>query len=240
MSRWISFPEEELTVTKEAAVDVEFHVNAPESIPDGSQYAALLVQSISEDHAAGVNISLQLVSLLFAQTPGHTIKQGEVVSRNIKFWYTKPTIQTSVKIKNDGNVDFAANVSVKVSDLFGNNVYSSENKSMTLLPETSRSASIDWANVPTFGLFWLEQETSFLDKTDNTRRLILIMPLHILTIFFMVLVALAFVAYWLICKRLRRRTKLLASQKNKKLNKHLQNDHKLSKMVKRLKKGIKK
>jgi hypothetical protein len=224
MSRWVSFPRTEFVVTRDEPINVPFNVNVPASIPDGSQYAAIFVHSLSDGAPleTGVNVNVRLAMLILARTPGKTINSGSVVDRQIDFWHTKSPVTTSVNIKNDGNTDFEATARLKISSLFGKELYTSPDVPVMLLPDTTRQVDLNWDNSSPFGLYWLEQEVSIFGEPHNERRLILVLPLLVLLPIIILLLAVIFVILRYIQTKHRRRASLLRRHRNKKLDKSLQ------------------
>lgn len=197
IARWITFDQEEYTLAPNATAQIAYHVNVPASVPAGGQYAAIMAESVIAQSDDGVNASSRVGMLVFRSIAGTTIEKGAFLGSNIDKWYKTSPVQTSVDIQNTGNTDFAVNTTLRVYNIFGVEIYNSGLKTNQVLPETSRSISLDWNSDMRIGFYTIKQSVQFLDNAEKTyKQFVLLMPVWILVI--MVAVVIAIVALLII------------------------------------------
>lgn len=165
ISRWVTFAETEYTLKPGESVDVAYTINTPASIPDGGQYAALFAQTKSSE-TSSINSQKRVGMLLYAHSNGEAINKGSSQNPNLSFWQTAPTFSVSQDVTNDGNTDFAAEVKMSISDIFGNEKYTAET-SKVILPDTTRSINLDWKHTPSLSLMKVKTSVKIFDKTTN-------------------------------------------------------------------------
>src|SRR6185437_12189343 len=119
----------------------------------------------------------------------------------VPFLQTTSPLQTTLRLRNDGNVHYDAATEVLVKDLFGNTkAILSDNH--TVLPSTIRRMSINWDKSPGFGLFRVEGTVDINGKTDQLPvRYTLLLSQTAFIIIFLCIVAL--VAYAVLSLRRR-------------------------------------
>lgn len=170
IARWISFPQDVFHIEPDQSVEVGYHVDVPDNIPSGGQYAAIFAETLPSDNSSrdsGVVINKRVGMLVYARMDGETIDDGSVIRRQISFWYyfSQPAnhvrpdkdsgkedrgynhraINTSLSIRNGGNTDFDATASLEVNNFFGGKtLYESKEQQITVLPGTTRDVQLDW------------------------------------------------------------------------------------------------
>jgi hypothetical protein len=200
VSRWISFDQTEYTLAPGASVQVNYHVTVPASVPAGGQYAAIMVEDMPATVEGGISASSRIGIYVFSSIAGTTIEMGVILGNSINGWYYNSPIETSVSVKNDGNTDFAVATTLKIFNIFGGEIHDSGVKNYNILPETSRSISLNWESGTHFGLYTVQQNVKFLNYDETYTRVVLLMPVWLL----LIVVVLVSVAIALIVIRIQK------------------------------------
>lgn len=219
ISRWISFNQNmsaekdsdkrwqnEVTfeIEPNARQDVEYKITVPSDIPEGGQYATIFAESIPEEEATatGVRAISRVGMILYGATSGNTVESAEISNLKTSTFLTKGKITSEVDIKNTGNTDFNAVVSMKVEKLIGGTVAEFD-KPYPVIPDApTRHAVIEWDDTPTFGIFKVKTTVKAIDQTVEEEKIILVLPIWIIVI---MLVLLTIIIAWLIILIRKRR-----------------------------------
>ena len=222
ISEWITFDkatEKGLLQPGEIA-EVVYTVNVPKDAPAGGQYAALMAQTEDgNDENATVAVIHRVGMILYAAVPGETRETGEIIKNTVNTFYFNPPLTVTSLVKNTGNVEQTAKYTVKIYPLFSNEaVFSNEEKpdkekSLDVIPETSRFNSITWEGAPQIGIFSVEQTIEFAGQVSTNKKLVLICPLWLL---FVIFALLFFIIFWLFSRvRSRKREAARSSSTEK-------------------------
>ena len=218
---WVTFDKATETGTLQPGqvVDVAYTVNVPKDAPAGGQYAALMAQT-SDGNAENATVAVihRVGMILYAAVPGETKESGEIVKNTVNSFYFNPPLTVSSLVKNTGNVEQTAKYTVKIYPLFSNEaVFSNEEapdkeKSLDVIPDTSRFNSITWEGAPQIGIFSVEQTIEFAGQVSTNKKLVLICPLWLL---FVIFALLFFIIFWLVSRaRGRKRARRSSASSN--------------------------
>lgn len=209
IARWVTFSQTNFHLDPEQSAEISYSITVPDSIPEGSQYAAIFAETKPEkvsDGSANLNITKRVGMLVYARMPGDTIDSGRVIDHQINSWYRSDKIETSLRIENDGNTDFTADNRMVVKNLFGGKVvYDSGDQPADLLPNTTRKLELNYPSPdvngetekgPTVGLYWVEHQTTMLDQEPVVaKKLVLVMPIWMIVL---IVVLIATITYGII------------------------------------------
>jgi len=193
LAGWIEFTD--LDKMGEAAYWIEpgtekvvpFVIDVPFNAPAGGQYAGIVAEVLSETDG-GVAQARQVASIVYGRVDGKTEKVGEVTNRQVGFWY-QGGVDTSLVVKNTGNVDFVARSALIVRGMFGNDVYVGESEEVVVFPEKERKVELKWEE-SRIGLFTLTQRTEMNGLIIEETKTILVMPFYVILLFIAAVVAL--------------------------------------------------
>jgi hypothetical protein len=213
IARWVSFGQTEYPeLQPDISVDVPYHVSVPADAPGGGQYAVLFAETISRDDtgatpgASSIKTVSRVGSLLYAKISGETRETGELVSLRQDNLFLSPPIGSELVVKNTGNVDFSVHYSVKVKSILGSKEIYSSSVDKLVLPNTSRRMELKWEESPWIGLFWVDNEATFLNKTEATdHKLVLIAPIWALIVITVILLLILIVVVAIIVRGVRNR-----------------------------------
>lgn len=203
INKWITFDKktESGTLQPGTSVDVVYTVNVPKDAPAGGQYAALMAQTESGNESTATIATVRRVGMiLYAAIPGETRETGEIIRNTVNSFYFQPPVSVSTLVKNTGNVEQTATITVNMWPLFSKETAFSNADNpttMDIIPETSRFNAIPWEGAPSLGLFYVEQTVEFAGQTSTVGKLVLICPLWLIFIVFAIIF---FAIFWLISR----------------------------------------
>ena len=226
ITRWITFQDANGEYVKTARFQVEpkstteikYRISTPSSIPAGGQYAVLFAHTLSSStDASGIKTEASPGLVVYGRAVGETLTSGSVsdsvINQTIERDGAKLNlINASAKVKNDGNVDFMAQGTLKVEGIFGRTYYETPpNQSrISIIPETELTVSDVWEETPYFGLFKATWTVVAAGQAEEpVTKMIIILPAPVLI--FMILL-LTIVIIWIIIlirKRKERRSRFM-------------------------------
>ncbi len=190
ISRWVSFPQEKYSLAPGDKVRVPYTITTPASIPDGGQYAALFAQT-ETSQAGAINSQKRVGMLLYAHSNGTTVNRGTSDDPKPHFLQTAPTFALTQTVSNSGNTDFMAQVTMSVSDIFGNEKYNTTLQKV-VLPDTTRGIQLDWEHTPPLSLMKVTTTVTIFGKTTNyTHTVLFVTPT---ALFFVAVILLLIIA----------------------------------------------
>ncbi|MBP5674893.1 hypothetical protein J6W91_01020 [Candidatus Saccharibacteria bacterium] len=177
--------------------DIEYKIAVPADIPEGGQYATIFAESIPEDNVSstGVRAISRVGLILYGSTNGNTVETAEISNLSTKTFLTNGRISSEVDIKNTGNTDFNATVSMKIDKLIGGTVAEFSTPYPVIPDSPTRHAVTDWEDTPVFGIFRVKTTVVAADKTVEEEKIVLVLPVWIIVI---MLVLLTIIIAWLI------------------------------------------
>jgi len=174
--KWVQFAQGSYYLQPGQSVDVPYTVRVPAGATPGGHYGVLFAETQSPaDNGGAIGRNKRVGEVLYATVNGTFTKGAEVRAASTPFVQLAPPLSSNTSIKNIGNSDFLATVSLKVSDIFGNQKYF-EQKDYPVLPESTRAITMQWTNSPQFGLFQAEVRAKALDKDIYTKSYVLMAP----------------------------------------------------------------
>ena len=220
VSRWIEFKNADgewadsatFTLASGEKQVVSYRIVVPEDIPDGGQYAAIFAET---DPSAGKELTgsgIQTVSraglVIYGRTSGDTRDEAVISDYDFHTLLTHGNVNTGARVTNNGNTDFEAKYSLTIKTVFGKTVYDRSN-SYSVLPETTRKISLEWAETPSFGIFKATARVSALDQVVEKTKIVMIVPLFVIIIMLLLLTILIVWTIILIKKRNEQKSKLI-------------------------------
>ena len=208
--KWITFDDKtkEGTLQPGTSVDVTYTVKVPKDAPAGGQYATLMAQTETGNASNATIATIRRVGMiLYAAVPGETKETGEIVKNTVNSFYFNPPISVSTLVKNTGNVEQTATVTVNMWPLFSKETAFSNADhptKMDVMPDTTRFEGTAWEGAPSLGIFYVEQIVDFAGQTSKVGKLVLVCPLWLIFVIFTIIF---FIIFWLI-SRARERKRL--------------------------------
>lgn len=192
ITEWITLETDQKTIAPGKYDIINYTINVPKNAPVGGQYASVMAYTSGNDTGDG---SFQIVSrvgtLLYAQVLGNVVTSGSVNANTVNQFSFSPPIFAHVYLKNTGNVDVDAKISLTVSSLFSNKIlYDNTDKpaSVTVLPETTRFATSTWEETPFIGIFRVMQAVEFAGNISTVERFVIVCPFWLAIMIIIILV----------------------------------------------------
>ncbi|GHU08503.1 hypothetical protein FACS189431_4880 [Alphaproteobacteria bacterium] len=196
LADWVTFPDgPRYTFGAEETRKIDYTVTVPTNAITGSQSAAISVygeKGNGESSATGTSVEGKFMWILFADINGDPImEKGAVTSWDID-WLIFDNAMTTAKttIENRGNLAFTTKARIKFESFFDGAVMYEDEKENTVLAEGKRVVTQNWGGAPVLGLFNVSEEVSYLDRTENFSKIVLIVPIWFVIIFVTVIILL--------------------------------------------------
>ena len=163
---WIEFTQTSLQLDAGERTTVDYTLDVPENAAPGGHYAVLFAETQPPEGEASVARKKRIGTLLYLSVDGDIQTSGSLGSLTTKFWQTGAPITSDVRVKNDGNVHFTANLDAHYKNLFGRQQFQLK-KETRIMPGTTRRIPVAWENAPYFGIFKTGGTVTFLDTTED-------------------------------------------------------------------------
>lgn len=182
VTKWFSFAKTTNTLKMGNQDSIPFTVKVPQGAGAGSYYATIFAET--EDKGSNGVITRKRVGVIvYIRVSGDAKQEGAVAAWDVP-WVQESPLTATLKIANEGSVHFQSKVNVTVSDLFGGVKFNYEREPQ-IIPQKLRSIPIVWENGSSFGLFKVEGEVTYLNKTEKLPMKIVFVantPMRIVTI----------------------------------------------------------
>ena len=226
ITRWITFKNTDggwekktnYSIPAHQSLEVEYKISTPNDIPAGGQYAVIFAHTLTGVvSASGIRTEASPGMVVFARSAKGEIKTVAKISEmSAQYGAYGDNTQGSyfygvAKVKNDGNIDFNATGTLKVSPILGFGSYetSSNRGRASVIPESELEVSDKWDESPSFGLYHVSWTVKAGEETETIETLIFVNP--ILAIILLIIV-LTIITIWtiLIVRRRKARNSRLA------------------------------
>ncbi|MDR0955607.1 MAG: hypothetical protein LBM73_00605 [Candidatus Nomurabacteria bacterium] len=187
ISRWIVFPNSTITLQPHTQTPAPYVVNTPGDVPAGGQYAVIFVtvEPASANGSGGgaqIQISKRAGVLLYANVAGQTREGGQITDWDLPGLVMNGQILAHLKFNNTGNTDYDVTTKLTASNLFGREVYKSDDSAHTILPDTAREMDdLSWDNPP-IGIYYVSENISWLDQVVVKGQWVIVMPVWLMIV----------------------------------------------------------
>ena len=209
-------------------IAIEYHINTPDNIPAGGQYAALFAQTIPpKTETSGISAAASLGMKIFGRSEeGEAIQSADITDMKISKTFETETdieqngqsvkqnvtidrINGSGKVKNTGNLDFSARGVLKVTNIFGEIYYETpDNKAqVSIIPDSELPLSDAWEETPNFGLFRATWTITAGDSTESVEMVVFLVPPFVIVLAIIVLTILIIWIILMVRRRKERRSR---------------------------------
>jgi hypothetical protein len=195
--KWVSFELEEgckvdktaangdiyFTMRPQEECFVKYSIKVPETPPSGAQYMSIFIEQVPKEEAEGVEHLNRFGILLRGNVnDGKASISGKIIQQTTPFWVVSGALETTTTIKNDGNMDFNAEIELEVKKLFGGVAYKTEEPvRYAIMAETTRVVPSDW-NEPKMGIYKVKQTVRMLGTENIKEGWCLVMPMWFLMV----------------------------------------------------------
>ena len=170
--------------------DIEYRITTPASIPDGGQYAALFVQTLTgRTNQNGIHTETSAGMIIIGHSAeGETVVKSEINNMSVGFGEraigttAKNVIYGNAKIKNTGNTDFYAKGVLKVEPIIGFSSYETEDAvTVSVIPDAELPIEEKWTETPGFGIYKVTWTITAGEANETVEQVIFIVsPIFII------------------------------------------------------------
>lgn len=179
---WIQFDTTTYRIEPRQTIKVPYTVKVKTNASPGGHYGAIFAE-VQPDGTTNQQLARKkrVGSIIYATVSGDVKLAGNVVNTDTPWFQSIAPITSNISVKNTGNSDFAATIDYRVSDIFGNTKYNSQND-YEVLPSTSRNINPEWVGANWLGIYNVHVATTVLGKTISNNTIVLIAPVWLLLV----------------------------------------------------------
>lgn len=137
---WIRFDKNIIELTPSQKIDIPYSINVPNNAEPGGQYLSIFATTDTPASSKAILSKQRIASLLYITVLGDVTRTGKLIFLNSP-WLINGNNMWSMSVQNTGSAHFRSNYQLKIFDLFGKNIKSSEKNSSLILPETIRNVT---------------------------------------------------------------------------------------------------
>lgn len=176
-AKWFGLPSANATIKARDQVKVAYTLTVPANASVGGHYAAVFVETIPPKTTSGsvINRVDRLASIFYIAVDGNLNLAGHIAELKAPWLQALPPVTGTLRLTNDGNVHFGADVTFTLASPFGR-VGQPQNYHGEVLPGTTRRFVASISPGSAIGLYKLSAEVKYLDKTETVSRWVLLVP----------------------------------------------------------------
>lgn len=164
---WFQVPGDVMTLAPNEQKTLTYNIQVPRGAVPRGYYAVIFAETVaSQPDTTGVTRLKRVGSLVYLTVNGGSVKKGDVVGFEAAGFQQSRPVKSSLRIRNEGNIHFAANSNLRLKDIFGRTVAKTELTS-TILPATIRRLNLELKPNQPFGLYKIEGDVKFLGNTTR-------------------------------------------------------------------------
>lgn len=202
---WFSLPSTNATIKPRQQVKVPYTLTIPANASVGGHYAAVFVETVPPKNTSGsvINRVDRLASIFYIAVDGNLNQVGSIAELNVPRMQSLPPITGTLRVKNEGNVHFNADVTFTLESPFGK-IGQPHNVKGEVLPGTTRRFAISLPPGSAIGLYKVTASVKYLDRTDSVSKWTLLVPRLTFMIVAGSLLLVGVVLAWGLVRRFRR------------------------------------
>lgn len=164
---WFTLPEGFEELAPDAQATINYTIDIPSDAVSRGYYGVIFAETTPEDpDSSGVARRKRVGALIYLSVNGGLVQDGKVASFATDKWYRQSPVTAQLRLQNDGNVHFEAKGEVRLKNILGRTV-STAAVDGTIIPATTRNFGLELPYSRAFGLYKVEGEVNFLDKTTT-------------------------------------------------------------------------
>lgn len=161
---WVQFDTVNYHLNPGESVDIPFDIVVPAKVSPGGHYGVIFAETQPKtDGTSSIARKKRVGALLYATVSGDYDMKGGLSSVTIAPLQFRSPLTASVTVKNEGNADFIAKTTLRVSDFLGRVKYETTTEHV-ILPDTTRRIDMEWKDSPWFGIYKVDIVSSMLDQ----------------------------------------------------------------------------
>ena len=147
------------TLTAYKLVSIDYTVSVPQNTAPGGYYAVLFTETTPISASNGVVSHNRVGDILYITVEGAVKTGGSVQPISIPYVATTGSLGLGMLVSNTGGVHFLTTADTTVKSIFGQTVFHASLQRY-VLPQTVRSISASWNNLPPIGLYSVERSAT--------------------------------------------------------------------------------
>jgi hypothetical protein len=151
LSRWISIPQDPITILPQEKKFIPFSIVVPADAEAGGHYAAIMMGTRPQDKESGsyVNISSMLSCLILLDVKGNVYERGIIREFSTeKSFYQHPESDFKVVFENKGNIHLQPQGEIRIFNYFGKEAgvipINQKSEYGNVLPNSKRAWDFEW------------------------------------------------------------------------------------------------
>lgn len=203
---WFTLPAGSAVIKARQQVDIPYTVTVPSGASVGGHYAAVFAETIPPTPKTGSQVArIDRVGSIFYLAIGGNLKPaGHIASVDVPWVQALTPLSAALRIQNDGNVHFAADVSAQLETPFGK-VGRPVQMRGEILPGTTRRYALELPAGAPIGIYNVKLSVNYLGNIQRVNHWTILMPRLTFMIVAGTLFLLMIMAVWGLVRRLRRR-----------------------------------
>lgn len=198
-SDWIHVDARIMHLEPHQSMSVPYTITVPTGTGGGGYYGTIFYETLPKQVAgSGVATTRRVGSVVYMRVDGEIIERGSIESFIVGFFQAGAPVPVDLRLRNDGNVHYSADITQRIVDVFGHTKYELH-VSRKVLPQTTRRFDLSWQRAPSFGLFRVGGSVTMLDRTEQLpwHYILIVSPVAFVSAVAGLLVIVGLLVWWL-------------------------------------------
>ncbi|MDB5178409.1 MAG: exported protein of unknown function [Patescibacteria group bacterium] len=166
-SAWIHLPSQVFHSELRQTIVIPYTIAVPAGTGGGGYYATLFFETLPKPGpATGVTSKQRVGIVAYIRVKGSIVERGSVRSFTMRLIQPGPPVTSALRLQNSGNVHYGADITQRITDLFGH-PKATIHVIRQVLPGTVRRFVLAWDKAPSFGLFRADTSVTMLGRTET-------------------------------------------------------------------------
>jgi hypothetical protein len=165
---WFTLPQTTASVKSGEEMSVPYTIHVPATATIGGHYVAVFAETVPKVGVGNAIARIQkLGSLFYINVSGAVTRDGSIASFKVPWLQNSAPLTATLRMKNSGNVHYAASGEVTVTDLFGKNKAKTVFKG-EVLPGTTRRFDLPLNVTGAIGIYKIAVTPHYLEANGPT------------------------------------------------------------------------
>jgi hypothetical protein len=163
---WFTVPKQTYHLEPHQSQVVPYTLTVPAGTQGGGYYATLFYQtSPKPSDSSGVQRQQRIGVVAYVRVKGDLVEKGSLASFDVDTFQPGNPVAAILRLKNDGNVHYSAEIQLRVTDIFGGQKAKVQ-VTREVLPGTIRRFDLHWDKSPPLGIFRVGGNVSMLGRNE--------------------------------------------------------------------------
>ncbi len=202
---WFNLPQTSATIKTGEEFKVPYTIRVPVTAAIGGHYVAVFAETVPKVGSGNSIARVQkLGSLFYLNVTGAVSRDGSIASFTAPWLQSSSPLTATLRMKNSGNVHFAASGEIVATDLFGSHKAKTAFKG-EVLPGTTRRFNLELGVAGPIGIYKVSVTPHYLEANGPTLSHWVIQIPTLTLVILLLTVGLVIALYgWLLWRRFRR------------------------------------